>query len=92
VGEIGKFKDIKNYREPRTDKGIDRTEGQAVKYNLKKHRHLLCGWGLAAEKRTQSWKNRSKPGFSFKSKEAVPKAEILEQPQISEFFQAARLI
>jgi hypothetical protein len=31
---------------------------------------------------TSSWKNRSKPGFSAKFKEAVPKAEVLEQPQI----------
>jgi hypothetical protein len=32
---------------------------------------------------TSSWKNRRKPGFSFKSKEAVPKAEVLEQPQLT---------
>jgi hypothetical protein len=31
---------------------------------------------------TTSWKNRSKPGFSPKSMEAVPKPEVLEQPQI----------
>jgi hypothetical protein len=29
-----------------------------------------------------SWKNRSKPGFSIKFKEAVPKAEVSEQSQI----------
>ncbi|MDR2305350.1 MAG: hypothetical protein LBE10_12305, partial [Treponema sp.] len=28
---------------------------------------------------TSSWKNRQKPGFSSKSKETVPKAEVLEQ-------------
>jgi hypothetical protein len=31
---------------------------------------------------TSSWKNRSKPGFSTKFKEAVPKTEVLEQPQL----------
>jgi hypothetical protein len=30
---------------------------------------------------TSSWKNRQKPGFFSKSKEAVPKAEVLEQVQ-----------
>jgi dihydropyrimidinase len=30
---------------------------------------------------TGSWKNRQNPGFPSKFKEAVPKAEILEQPQ-----------
>jgi hypothetical protein len=39
---------------------------------------------------TSSWKNRSKPGFSFKSKEAVPKAEVLEQPQLYKFFAGER--
>jgi hypothetical protein len=29
---------------------------------------------------TSSWKNRSEPGFFSKSKEAVPKTEVLEQP------------
>jgi hypothetical protein len=29
---------------------------------------------------TSSWKNRQKPGFSSKSKEAVPKAEVLGKP------------
>jgi hypothetical protein len=28
-----------------------------------------------------SWKNRQKPGFSTKFKEAVPKTEVFEQPQ-----------
>jgi hypothetical protein len=32
---------------------------------------------------TSSWKYRSKPGISIKSKKAVPKTEVLEQPQIS---------
>jgi hypothetical protein len=32
---------------------------------------------------TSSWKNRPKPGFFAKFKEAVPKAEVLEQPQLS---------
>jgi hypothetical protein len=36
----------------------------------------LVGFG------TNSWKNRQKPGFSSKSKEAVPKTEVLEQPLI----------
>jgi hypothetical protein len=31
---------------------------------------------------TSSWKNRQKPGFSTKNKAAVPKTEVLEQPQI----------
>jgi hypothetical protein len=31
---------------------------------------------------TSSWKNRQKPGFSSKSKEAVSKAEVLEQPPL----------
>jgi hypothetical protein len=31
---------------------------------------------------TSSWKNRQRPGFSSKFKEAVPKAEVLEQLQI----------
>jgi hypothetical protein len=35
---------------------------------------------------TSSWKNRSKPGFSTKFKEAVPKAEVLEQPQLLKNF------
>jgi hypothetical protein len=30
-----------------------------------------------------SWKNRSKARFSPKSKEAVPKTEVLEQPLIT---------
>jgi hypothetical protein len=30
---------------------------------------------------TISWKNRQKSGFSPKSIEAVPKTEVLEQPQ-----------
>jgi hypothetical protein len=34
---------------------------------------------------TNSWKNRSKPGFSPKSKEAVPKTEVLEQPHMSNY-------
>jgi hypothetical protein len=29
-----------------------------------------------------SWKNRSRPGFSTKFKEAVPIAEVLEQPHL----------
>jgi hypothetical protein len=29
-----------------------------------------------------SWKNRQKPGFSTQFKEAVPKTEVLEQPQL----------
>jgi hypothetical protein len=32
---------------------------------------------------TSSRKNRLKPGFSTKFKVAVPKTEVLEQPQIS---------
>jgi hypothetical protein len=32
-----------------------------------------------------SWKNRQKPGISTKFKEAVPKTEVLEEPQ---FFKA----
>jgi hypothetical protein len=32
---------------------------------------------------TSSWKNRQKPGFSSKSKVAVPRTEVLEQPQIT---------
>jgi hypothetical protein len=35
---------------------------------------------------TSSWKNRQKSGFSVKSREAVPKTEILEQPRIIAFF------
>jgi hypothetical protein len=31
---------------------------------------------------TAPWKNRSKARFSPKSKEAVPKTEVLEQPHI----------
>jgi hypothetical protein len=33
-----------------------------------------------------SWKNRQKPGFSTKFKEAVPKTEVLEQPLITKRF------
>jgi hypothetical protein len=32
---------------------------------------------------TSSWKNRPKPGFSAKFKEAVPKAEVLEQSPLT---------
>jgi hypothetical protein len=31
---------------------------------------------------TSSWTNRSKPGLSSKSMEAVPKTEVLEQPRL----------
>jgi hypothetical protein len=30
----------------------------------------------------RSWRNRPKPGFPTEIKEAVPKAEALEQPQV----------
>jgi hypothetical protein len=34
---------------------------------------------------TSAWKNRSKPGFSPKNKEAVPKTEVLAQPLLKTF-------
>jgi hypothetical protein len=35
---------------------------------------------------TGSWKTRSKTRFSSKSKETVPKTEVLEQPQCTIIF------